>query len=615
MADGDRPIHRNANATLLSVVVVTAALYFARLVLIPLALATLFAFLLGPLVNRLKRWGLGRFPSVVLVVLTSCLVVAVLGTVMATQIADLAHRMPEYEQNVRKKLQDLRSSGSGVINRVTRIVRNVTDELTPPPPAGGRPGEEKPVPVEIRKTPFAPLELAQTLLGSALNIVIMAGIVLVLVIFILVQQEDLRDRLIKLAGARRVNLTTKLLDDAAARVSRYLVAQLAVNTCYGVLVGIGLYFAGVPNPVLWASLAALARYIPYLGVWIAAALPAAVAVAVDPGWLKLWLVFGIYFGVDLLVYNFVEPLLYGSSTGLSPIAILAAAVFWTWLWGPVGLLLATPLTVCLVVIGRHVPRLEFLSVLLSDEPVLGPETRLYQRLLAMNLEEATDVAEEFLKGKSLEELFDRVVIPALRLAEEDRHLGNLDDDRQHFIFENMQLLVEDMAEREQELVAGQNGSRPRPERKKPAPPADATPEVSVICIPARDEADQIAARMLAELLKRRGVAAAALCSTALAGECVEAVTQAKPRVVCVLTVPPYGYMHARYLCRRLQSDLAGMKVVAAVLTERDSEELKHREPKLPAAEVVASLKEALNAILALEPTQESEPAETALSTR
>jgi len=596
-------------------VVVTAALYFARLVLIPLALATLFAFLLGPLVNRLKRWGLGRFPSVVLVVLTSCLVVAVLGTVMATQIADLAHRMPEYEQNVRKKLQDLRSSGSGVINRVTRIVRNVTDELTPPPPAGGRPGEEKPVPVEIRKTPFAPLELAQTLLGSALNIVIMAGIVLVLVIFILVQQEDLRDRLIKLAGARRVNLTTKLLDDAAGRVSRYLVAQLAVNTCYGVLVGIGLYFAGVPNPVLWASLAALARYIPYLGVWIAAALPAAVAVAVDPGWLKLWLVFGIYFGVDLLVYNFVEPLLYGSSTGLSPIAILAAAVFWTWLWGPVGLLLATPLTVCLVVIGRHVPRLEFLSVLLSDEPVLGPETRLYQRLLAMNLEEATDVAEEFLKGKSLEELFDRVVIPALRLAEEDRHLGNLDDDRQHFIFENMQLLVEDMAEREQELVAGQNGSRPPPERKKPAPPADATPEVSVICIPARDEADQIAARMLAELLKRRGVAAAALCSTALAGECVEAVTQAKPRVVCVLTVPPYGYMHARYLCRRLQSDLAGMKVVAAVLTERDSEELKHREPKLPAAEVVASLKEALNAILALEPTQESEPAETALSTR
>ena len=345
--------------------VVTAALYFARLVLIPLALATLFAFLLGPLVNRLKRWGLGRFPSVVLVVLTSCLVVAVLGTVMATQIADLAHRMPEYEQNVRKKLQDLRSSGSGVINRVTRIVRNVTDELTPPPPAGGRPGEEKPVPVEIRKTPFAPLELAQTLLGSALNIVIMAGIVLVLVIFILVQQEDLRDRLIKLAGARRVNLTTKLLDDAAGRVSRYLVAQLAVNTCYGVLVGIGLYFAGVPNPVLWASLAALARYIPYLGVWIAAALPAAVAVAVDPGWLKLWLVFGIYFGVDLLVYNFVEPLLYGSSTGLSALAVLVAAVFWTWLWGIPGALLSVPLLMTLKIVCDHfkplTPVSEFLS--------------------------------------------------------------------------------------------------------------------------------------------------------------------------------------------------------------------------------------------------------------
>jgi predicted PurR-regulated permease PerM len=609
VADADRPTKQIGNTTLVSVVIFTAVLYFARAVFIPLALAVLLAFLLGPLVIRLRHWGLGRVPAAMIVVLFSFSVVAVIGTGMTSQFADFAHKMPEYQHNVREKLQELRSSGGGLINRVSRIVRNLTDELTPPaPPTGARPGEEKPVPVEIHKTPFAPLDLVPMLLGSALNIVMMAGIVIVFVIFILIQREDLRDRVIKLAGAGRVNLTTKVLDDAAQRVSRFLLAQLIINACYGLLVGIGLYFIGVPNPLLWATLAALLRYIPYLGIWIAAAMPAAVAVAVDPGWLKLWFVFGTYIGVDLLVYNLAEPLLYGSSTGISPIAILVAAVFWTWLWGPLGLLLATPLTVCLVVIGRHVPRLSFLSVMLSDEPVLGPETRLYQRLLAMDLEEATEVAEEFLKeDKSLEEFFDVVVIPALSLAEEDRHRGKLDEAQEHALFQNALLLIEDIGERAEDLAAG-NGSKRRPDPKSNGRQHDrpVPEEFSVACIPARDEADEIASRMLAQLLNKRGVSARALGSSALAGECLDAVSQARAKVVCVVSVPPFGYMHARYLCRRLQAQSPECKVVAAILTEREAEEIKKREPQLPAEELVTSLREALTAVLSLEATKSQE---------
>ncbi len=326
MADGDVSIRRNGNETLLSVVVAVAALYLARVVFVPLALALLVAFLLGPLVIRLRRWHLGRVPATILVVSASLLLVASLAGGMASQLTDLAHNLPRYEQNVRQKLQSLRKSSGGYVNRITLLVQNFTEEVmpAPPPPARSQPGEERPVPVEIRKAAFSPVESVQKLLGSVLNIVLMAAIVVVFVIFMLIQREDLRDRVIRLAGARRVNMTTKVLDDAAQRVSRYLFAQLVVNLCYGVLVGVGLYFIGVPNPILWGSLAALLRYVPYLGIWIAAALPAIIALAVEPGWVQVWLVFGLYIGVDVIVYNFVEPPLYGNSTGISPIAILVA---------------------------------------------------------------------------------------------------------------------------------------------------------------------------------------------------------------------------------------------------------------------------------------------------
>ncbi len=610
MASDNRPTGVAGNTTLVTVLIVVAVLYFARTVLIPLALALLLAFLLAPLVIRLRHWGLGRVPAAILVVLLAFGIIGVIGAVMTTQLSELAHKLPEYQQNVHKKMESVRSSGGGLITRITREIRNVTDALTPPPPPPAvRSAEEKPVPVEIRRAPFSPLEMVQKVLGSLLSVLVTAGIVIVFVIFMLIEREDLRDRLIRLAGARRVNLTTNLLDDAAHRVSRYLLAQLIINVLFGVLAGTGLYFLRIPNPFLWGMLAAIFRYVPYLGIWIAALMPAAVAFAVEPGWVGVPMVFGLYFGIDLLMYNFAEPVFYGSSTGVSPLAILVAAVFWTWLWGPIGLLLATPLTVCVVVIGRHVPPLRFLQVMLSDEPVLSPPMRLYQRMLAMELEEATEVAEEFLKGSSLERLYDQVLVPALSLAEEDRHQGKLDEQRQQFIFQNTRILIEDLGERAAQLTRQRRASQ----RAEPGgPPGPAPPHLpgKVVCLPARDEADALASLMLTQLLAQRGIQASALAGGKLIGELLQAVERERPAVTCVSAVPPLGYMHARYLCRRLQSQFSGLRLVAAILSERDVAELKQRQPPLAANEIASSLHEAVDQAVALlsAPTEETRPA-------
>ncbi|HTL56148.1 MAG TPA: AI-2E family transporter [Candidatus Limnocylindrales bacterium] len=615
MANGNRPNGNSGSITLLTVLIVVAVLYFGRMVFVPLALSVLLAFLLAPVVSRLQRWGLGRIPSAILVVTLFLVIIGFVGALMTTQLTDLARKLPGYQTNIHRKVESVRASGGGLINRISRVVADFSDSLTPSRAAATprNQSEEKPVPVEIRRSAFSPLDMIQKVLGSLLNVMVTAGLVLVFVIFMLIEQTGLRDRLIRLGGARRVNATTRMLDDASQRVSRYLLAQLVINSAFGMLAGIGLYFMKVPNPFLWGLVAALLRYIPYLGIWIAAIMPAALAFAVEPGWVKAPLVFAIYFGIDLIMYNFVEPLLYGNSTGLSPLAILVAAVFWTWLWGAVGLLLATPLTVCVVVLGRHIPQLWFLRILLSDEPVLRPETRFYQRLLAMDLEEATEIAEEFLKGKSLEEFYDGIMIPALSLAEEDRHQGRLDEARQRFVFQNSRILVEDLAERADELTRGEESrEQPNEQQHRPEiPAADAPPEV--ICIPARDEADEVAAAMLVQLLQIRGVPARTLTAGMLVGELLESVNHQQPPVVCVLAVPPFGYAHARYLCRRLRDQAPDVKLVGAILTEQRPEDLKQRQPQLVADELAISLRQTLAAVLPLIHTGNNKVLQPALS--
>lgn len=592
-------------------VIVVAVLHFAREVFIPLALAILLSFLLAPLVVRLRHWGLWRIPAVISVVTLAFCVLAVIGGLVVSQLVDLGHKLPEYENNIRTKLHSIRDSSSGVIGRVTRVVQQFSDELKPAQPAQAPADGQKPVPVEIRQTALSPLQIVRTILGSIVGVLLVMVIVVVFAIFMLLQHEDLRDRLIRLVGSRRLNVTTKALDEAGSRVSRYLVAQLIVNVAFGIPAGIALYFLGAPNPLLWAVLAVLLRYVPYLGIWIAATMPAAVVFAVDPGWAKAVSVFGIYFGIDLMMYNFVEPFVYGNTTGMTPLAILVAAVFWTWLWGAVGLLLATPLTVCLAVLGRYVPSLQFLGILLSDEPVLSPEKRMYQRLLASDLEEATDLAESSLKGKTLDELYDTIVLPALQLAEADRHRGKLDEQQRKSIFENARLLIEDIGGRSEEIIAGNNGATK--DRGKARHPVAVSPGASVLVLPARDEADEIAALMLAQLLNGRGVATKSVSSYGLASEQVAETEREHAQVVCVCAVPPDGYLYARYLCRRLHAHFHAVKIIAAVLNSRDPQDTRNRQPPLPADEITSTLSQTVAKVLSLASTAREQSTQTAFS--
>jgi len=570
---------------------VIAALYFAREVCIPLALAILLSFLLGPLVVRLRRIGVGRVLSVLITMGLAGAVVGLVTWLMASQIYDLAARLPQYQSNIQTKIRTLAKPGGGIMGKASRILRELSRDIETRKTAEETrvaPPGPKPIPVEVHQPePTAP-QLLQNLVSSLAVPITTAGIVIVFVAFILLNREDLRDRVIRLIGAGRLNVTTQALDDAAHRVSRYLLMQLMVNLCYGIPIGIALFFVGVPNPLLWGLMATLLRFIPYLGPWLAASMPCALAFAVDPGWGMLIGTLAVFVVMELITYNVLEPWLYGSSTGISPVAILGAAVFWTWLWGPVGLLLATPLTVCLVVIGRYVPHLEFLSVVLGDEPVLTPEARFYQRLLAMNYDEAVDIAEEFAAEKSLAELYDQIFIPALSLAESDRHRGVLDPERERFIFDTTRELIQELPERLE--AAKKTEERPAPKQVLHENPV-------VLCLPAADEADELAAEMLAQLLAERGVAAKAVAAKALASERLEEVHKAGVPIVCVSSIPPGAVAPVRYVCKRLRAEVPELKITVGIWQkEADLARLQQRIGANLADAIVTRLAQAVEQI-------------------
>ena len=377
--------------TLAVAVVIVVSLYFGREVFVPMALAVLLSFALGPLVLLLRRWRLGRVPAVIVAVLLAFSTIGGVGTFVGTQLAHLAGELRGYQTNIAQKIHSLRytQSKGGVVDRTSAMVNNLSKEMAKPAetvikPTANKlsalPQPQSPVPVEIRQAASTPLQIIYEVAAPLLQPLATAGIVIVFVIFFLLQREDLRDRFIRLAGAADLRRTTVGLDDAARRLSRYLLTQTAVNASFGVLVGTGLWFIGVPNPGLWGVLGMLLRFIPYIGPIIAAALPMIVALAVDPGWSMLLWTMGLFVVVELTIGQVIEPWLYGHSTGLSGIAVVVAAAFWALLWGPIGLLLSTPLTMCLVVLGRHVEHLQFLEVLLGDQPALAPEESFYQRI-------------------------------------------------------------------------------------------------------------------------------------------------------------------------------------------------------------------------------------------
>lgn len=543
--------------------VAVAVLYFGRDIFIPLALAILLAFVLAPLVIWLKRIGIPKIPSVVAAVLLAFLVIGGIGTIVGSQLVELAGNLPEYRRTIADKLGALRSTvaGGGIVERFTTMVRDLGRDLdrpaaSPPPQAGASPpgsrlegaggaGRRDPVPVVIETGPAQPLTIIQTVLGPLIGPLGTTGLVIVFVIFILIEREDLRDRFIKLVGAGNLQKSTEAISEAAARVSRYLIAQLAVNVSYGIPIGLGLWWIGVPNAILWGLLATVLRFIPYLGPWLAALFPIALAFAVDPGWWMLLWVVGLFLVMELVSNNVVEPWLYGASTGLSAFAVIVGAIFWTTLWGPAGLFLATPLTVCLVVLGRYVPGLEFLGVLLGSEPVLSPEERFYQRLLAGNIVEAVEEAETAIAKSSATEFLDTVVLPALRLAESDRQLASIVELRRTFA-EGIEAVMDDVAELDgvAETTHSKHG-------KDAAPTVPVLGTGRILCIGGRTELDEAAARLLVGRLGEAGLLAEVVPPLAVGRVTLAQLDLADVSVVLLSYLDPEPQAWARYVCRRL----------------------------------------------------------------
>jgi predicted PurR-regulated permease PerM len=550
---------KNGAASAIGLLIAAAVLYLARDVLIPFALAILLAFLLAPAARRLERWKLARALSTVIVVVLGFSLIGAVGYVAGTQAVSLAAKLPEYRKNVTDKIRDLKKPGEGKIAQAQKALKDLEEQADPTtqPPLQVTQTPESPYAQLIEfVTPFAKP------LGTALAVIVFT-------ILMLLHRESMREKLIGLIGPRRINVTTQALDEASYRVSRYLFMQLVVNASFGIPFGIALYFIGIPNAALWGLLATLLRFIPYGGVWIAVAMPLVLAFAISDGWSQVAWVAGVFLTLELVLINIVEPLVYGRSAGLSPIAIILAALFWTLLWGPVGLILATPLTVCVAVMGRYIPELGYLNVILGVEPALTPPARFYQRLLAMDEHEAEDLAEDFANEKGLLALYDEMVIPALALAEQDRHAHTLEEERERFIFDTIRELVEYLEDRRRMKGEPTDEATAKPKNvvHRPAPP--------VCIVGVRDEADHVAALVLARMLEAPEFNPQVI-SYPRPAEILEQIEAKACKVVCISAVPPHTAAHAGQLCKRLKLRFPELKVMVALWTADSPDKLESR---------------------------------------
>lgn len=527
----------------------TAVLYLAKEVLIPLALAILFSFLLAPAARRLERW-LWRVPATLLVVILLFSAIGGIGVLAGKQAISLAAKLPEYRENIIKKIHAVRQPRQGDLAKAADAIKDLQEEAAP----------ERP-PLAVKETPGSPFEAILDFITPFAKPVGSALAVIVFTILMLLNRENMRERVIGLIGPRRINLMTRAMSEASYRVSSYLYMQIVVNAMFGIPFGIALYFIGVPNAMLWGLLGMLLRFIPYAGVWVAAAMPALLAFAIADGWSMVAWTMGAFLALELVLVNAVEPWLYGRSAGLAPIAIIASALFWTWLWGPVGLLLSTPLTVCVTVIGRYVPELGFLNVLLGVEPVLEPDERFYQRLVALDLDEANEMAEKHAAAHGLIATLDDILVPALGLVGADRRKGALEPARERFIFDAMRRVTEDLEA-----------------------PGTQTTQAGTPCriVPAHDEADRVAALMLAR---------------AVPAQVTDIDAKDDSRIIVVSAAPPQAASHAAYASRRLRSKYPDARIIVALwAAEGDLARPRERLGHLGVDAVVARVADAINEV-------------------
>ena len=603
---------------------VIGTLFFAREILIPLALSALLTFLLSPLVTMIERW-IGRIAAVLVVVALMFAVAVGAGWMLTRQLVDLATKLPEYKENIVAKLHAFRIPEGGTFTRLSATVEELKKELpggtagagAPSTRPAGRPettnattpSTPDAVPAQVVETAGAkPMEMVRMIVAPLLGPLGTAALVLLLVVCMLFQREDLRNRLIRLIGQGHISATTRAMDDAGHRVSRYLLMQLLVNVTYGIVVGTGLYFIGVPNAALWGAFGTVLRFIPYVGPWVAAIFPTVLALAVSPHWTMPVLTIALFAGLELVLNNVMEPLVYGAHTGVSSIALIVAAVFWTWLWGPVGLVLATPLTVCLVVMGRHVPRLSFLSVVLSDEDALTPAEDCYHRLLTPGERDELELVESYLRANSLNALYDSVFIPVLTTASIDARAERIDSDQLIQVEQSMRDMIEELGTRATEPAAAAAASTDSAAAGVKPPIVS---DCRVYCLPARALRDELAAAMLVQLLRQQGFGAQ-LASTQLAvGEMPEVVEKADVDVVCISVVSPSTVIHARYLCQKLRERLPRQKIMIGLWgATEDVTESARRLRVSGADEVVTTLADAVLQMVKLAPllTDEMTPA-------
>jgi len=567
----------SALSTVLITVAVVATLYFGREVLVPMALAVLLSFVLAPPVRLMESWRIPRSLAVVVVVLIAFAAISGLGALMVSQVNQLASDLPQYQATLRGKIQSLRgaAAGTGTLERASEVLQELGKEIDRPsggprpasPPASGRAVTPRPIPVEVRQPDPGALQTIVALITPLIDPLTTAGIVVIFVVFILIQRQDLRNRFVRLAGASDLQRTTAAMDDAGRRLSRLFLTQLALNAGFGFAIGLGLWVIGVPSAPLWGMLAMILRFIPYIGAVLAAIFPLVLAAAVGSGWEMVLSTAGLFLIVEPLVGHIIEPLAYGHSTGLSPVAVVASATFWTWLWGPIGLIMATPLTIVLVVLGRHVDRLKFLDVMFGDEPPLTPPELAYQRMLARDPVEAAEQAQTFLKEKPLIAYYEEVLVESLKLAQADADRGLLDDERRLRIRDAVAEIVDDLdahqdrmprvaesdAEAEEQAPLAQitriEDAMGKPAAALPGRWRAGTP---VLCIPGLGLLDEAVALMITQLVQKQGIGARAEQADALSMSRFFSLETKDAALICLCYVENVTSAQVRYALRRLR---------------------------------------------------------------
>jgi predicted PurR-regulated permease PerM len=563
----NHPDRKSAGGPLLVLALLITAATALRLgqeFFLPLVLAGLLSFLLSPLVGRLERWRLGRVGAVLVTAALAVVLIGGLTYLVTSQFLDLARSLPKYRTNLIARVTALKTHENNPLRLAVQTISDVTAALNKQEDTTAAKSvveQARPVRVEVIQTADSSIQMLMGVLWPVIGPLANTFVVIIIVIFMLLAGEDLRDRLIHLVGRGRLRVTTQALDEVGQRISRYLRAQLVVNAGFGLAIGVGLYFIGIPNAIFWGVLGAVLRFLPYVGALMAAALPLALSMAIFPSWTQPLLTIGLFSAVEMTVSNAVEPWLYGETTEISPLAVIVSALFWTWLWGGVGLVLATPLTVCLAVASKYLPDLAFLDLLIGNKPSINPADRLYQRLLALNEEESCAIMEKYAREQSVVAAFDDAALPALRNLQADYREGELSEATRTEAFQILRQIVADLPEPNETVAA----SGP-----------------AILCIPASDEGDELAALMLAQALAANGVTATVLSAKLLAAESLEQAVTLAPAIICISSLPGVSAIAARVLCKRLRARLPAVRILVG-LWQQDEAELVARRERLSKA--------------------------------